>query len=361
MKIVSLDLQRQYKLIRSEIDEAVTRVINNQFFILGEELADFETKFASYLNCGYTVGLNSGTDALILALRALRVGPGDEVITTPLSFIATTLAITEVGAKPVFVDINSDTYQIDETKIESAITNRTRAIIPVHLYGAPCQVDKIIEIAGRHNLKVIEDACQAHGAKLNNKKLGGFGDMAAFSFYPGKNLGAYGDGGAISTQSAELSEQVKMLRNYGQKVKYHHDELGLNSRLDEIQAAILKVKLDYLDDWNQRRQDIATKFQQKLKVKFQQIITGGESVYHVFAIESKERDKLIQHLAEQGIQTLIHYPIPIHLAGCYKSLGFRRGDFPKAEIVCDRILSLPIYNELTDDEVDQIITAVNNF
>lgn len=362
MKINFLDLDRQYQEIKPEIDQAVKRVIDRQYFILGEELINFEKKFAGFLGAKYTIGLNSGTDALVLGLKALGIGAGDEVITSPFSFIATTLAITETGATPVFVDINPATYQIDETKIEAAITDKTKAILPVHIYGSPCQIDKIMEIAQKHNLRVVEDACQAHGATLNGKKVGTFGDLGTYSFYPGKNLGAYGDGGGIATDSLKLYDKLVMMRNYGQKVKYYHDEIGINSRLDEIQAAVLSIKLDYLEKWNKRRQEIALAYREGLRgYKFQKMAAGGVSCYHVFVIENEDRDGLMKYLSENGVQTLIHYPVPIHLQKCYKELGFEAGSFPNAEKACGRIVSLPIYSEMTDQEVNEVISLINKF
>lgn len=362
MKIPFLDLKDQYKEIRQEVNTAIKRVINRQFFILGEEVENFESQYAKYLGSKYVCGLNSGTDALILALKALEIGPGDEVITTPLTFIATTLAISEVGAIPVFVDINPETYQIDVDAIEAKINKKTKAILPVHLYGAPCDVEKIVKIAKKYHLKVIEDACQAHGAKLNGRKLGTFGDIGAFSFYPGKNLGAYGDGGAICTNDHKLYEKIRRLRNYGQRVKYFHDEIGYNSRLDEIQAAILAIKIRYLDRWNKRRNQAANIYQQGLPgVKMQKIIDGGQSCYHVFAIESADRDGLIKFLADHYVGALVHYPLPIHLQKCYHYLGYRAGDFPKAEKACERLVSLPIFAELGEEKIKRVAILVREF
>ena len=331
-KIEFVNLKRQYGQIRKEINASIQNVLNNQFFILGEQLAKFEKEFSEYLDNKFTIGIASGTDALILSLRALGIGKGDEVITQSNSFIATSLAITEVGATPVYCDINRNTFQIDERKIEAKINKKTRLILPVHLYGAPCQIDKIVALAKKYNLYVVEDACQSHGSTLNSKKTGTFGDLATFSFYPGKNLGAYGDGGAITTNNRYLYEKLIKLRNYGQTKKYFHHALGINSRLDEMQAAVLRVKLKYLDVWNKKRNEIATIYRKNLKsVKSQEIINNGYSNYHVYAVEVKNRNKLITYLKEKNIQTIIHYPIPIHLQECYKYLGFKKGMLPFTE------------------------------
>lgn len=361
-KVPFLDLKAQYKGIKPEVDEATGRVLSSQHFILGSELEAFEKEFAEYLGCKYVVGVNSGTDGLKLALLALGVGKGDEVITTPFSFVATTLAITEVGAIPIFVDIDPATYQINPAGIEKKISNKTKAILPVDLYGAPCDMEAIMAIARGHKLAVVEDACQAHGAKIKNGFAGTFGDVGVFSFYPGKNLGAYGDGGAICTENENLYKKLLALRNYGQRVKYHHDTLGVNSRLDEIQAAILKVKLKYLNNWNKERNLVAQRYQEALKkYKLQQINSDFFSCYHLFVLESDRRDELIRYLGERGVQTLVHYPVPIHLQKCYEYLGYRPGDFPLSEKAANRIISLPIYPELEFDQQNYIIQLLNAF
>ncbi len=360
MNIAFLDLKRQYKGIKKEINVAIRRVINRQYFILGEELKGFEEKFSKYLKIKYTVGVNSGTDGLIIALRALGVGKSDEVITPANSFIATTLAITEVGATPVFIDADISTFQVDVTQIESKITNKTKAILPVHLYGAPCEITKIVSIAKKHKLYVVEDACQSHGATFNKKMTGTFGDISVFSFYPGKNLGAYGDGGAICTNNRQIYEKLLKLRNYGQSKKYYHDEIGLNSRLDEIQAAILQVKLKHLNSWNNHRNKIAKKYNANISnINSQKIIKGGKSNYHLFVIRTKNRDKVIKFLSDNGINTLIHYPVPIHLQKCYKYLNYTVGNFPVTEKLASEIISLPIYSELSEKEINYVINKVN--
>lgn len=362
MKIPFLDLKRQYSSIKRGVDAAIRRVIDSQFFVLGKELKMFEVAFAKFLGTKYVCGVNSGTDGLIFALKALGVGMGDEVITPTLSFIATTLAITEVGAKPVFIDSDPDTFLIDTSQIEKKITKKTKVILPVHLYGAPCEIEKIMKIAKKYRLKVVEDACQAVGASRKGKRIGTFGDIGVFSFYPGKNLGAYGDGGAIVTSNPKLYERFISLRNYGQKVKYHHENIGVNSRLDEIQAAILKVKLKHLDKWNRKRNQIMQKYKNSLPTyKFQNIIKGGVSCYHICTIMSDQRSELMAYLQKNGVQTLIHYPIPIHLQKCYKYLDFKKGDFPNAEKISNQIISLPLFSEMKNSEVQHIINLLNNF
>lgn len=362
MKVPYLDLKRQYKHIKPEIQTAINRVLDSQFFILGSEGEMFEKEFAKYLHCRFTVGVNSGTDALVLSLLALEVGKGDEVITTPNSFIATASSITDVGAIPIFADIDPKTYQIDVDQIPKLITKKTKAILPVHIYGAPCDITRIVKIAKKYNLSVVEDACQAHGTTLYNKKVGTFGDLGVFSFYPGKNLGAYGDGGAICTNNKKLYEKLIKLRNYGQKKKYYHESMGKNSRLDEVQAAVLRVKLKHLGTWNTKRNILAKVY--KINVKngtFQETIKDGYSNYHLFVIESPERDALHKFLAKRGVITLIHYPVPIHLQECYQNLGYKRGDFKKTERLAKRILSLPMYPELTIKEIEHTAHLINTF
>jgi dTDP-4-amino-4,6-dideoxygalactose transaminase len=360
MKIPFLDLKAQYESIKPEIDQAIKRVVDSQSFILGKELEAFEKEFARYLDVEFVVGVNSGTDALILSLLALGIGKDDEVITPVNSFIATTTAIIQVGATPVFVDCDQDTYQIDINEVEKKITKKTKAILPVHLFGAPAEIDKLQEISKRNKLFLVEDAAQAHGATFNSQKLGTFGDLAAFSFYPGKNLGAYGDGGAIATNNSDLYEKLLKLRNYGQSKKYHHDSFGLNSRLDEIQAAVLRVKLKHLDLWNEKRRKIANTYISEFKnFKTQKIINNGLTNYYIFSIESDNRDELQEYLRTQGIETLIHYPIPIHLQKANEHLGYKKGDFLVAKRIADRILSIPMYAELKTEDIKYICQLMN--
>lgn len=359
MKIPYLDLKRQYKHIKPEITKAVQEVIENQDFILGEQTKKFEEEFATYLGAKYVIGVGNGTDALMLSLWALGVGKGDEVITPVNSFIATTLAITQLGATPVFVDCDKDTYQIDVNQVAQKITKRTKVILPVHLYGAPCEIDTIITLAKKNRIFVLEDAAQAHGSTFKNKKLGTFGDIGIFSFYPGKNLGAYGDAGAICTNSKKIYEKVTMLRNYGAKKKYFHTTIGINSRLDEIQAAILRIKLRHVDTWNKKRSEHVAHYRTLLPLKFQKIITDGRSNYHIVSIEVDKRDELQANLLAKGIQTLIHYPVPIHLQKCYEYLGYKKGDFPIAERIVKKILSLPLFPELSNEEIKTVAENIN--
>jgi len=355
-----LDFNKQYNSIHNEVNEAIQRVLTSQFFILGPETEAFEKELAEYLGVKYVVSVNSGTDALIFALRILDIGPGDEVITPANSFIATALAITEVGATPIFVDIDPETYELNVNQLEEKITKKTKALIPVHLYGLVANMDKISKLAQTHKLFIVEDACQAIGSSYKNKKAGTWGDIGTFSFYPGKNLGAYGDGGAMCTNDTNLYEKMKMIRNYGQKTKYHHVSIGVNSRLDEIQAAILRVKLKYLDSWNRERNKIAEDYKIALKgVKMQTIPEGYYSNYHLFVIEHDNRDEIRKNLEILGIQTLIHYPIPIHLQECYKYLGYKDGDFPAVENSSKRLLSLPMYPELGIGSVKKISSCIN--
>lgn len=362
MNISFVDLKSQYKSIEPEINVAIKRVVASQDFILGSELEAFEKEFAKYLGVRYVVGVNSGTDGLILSLLALGIGRGDEVITPANSYVATTTAIVFVGAKPILVDCDPNTYQVDVKKVEEAITKKTKAILPVHLYGAPAQLDKLREVSKRNKLFLIEDTCQAHGATFKDKKLGTFGDLGVFSFYPSKNLGAYGDGGALATNSRRLYEELLKLRNYGQVKKYHHDSFGINSRLDEIQAAVLSVKLKHLDKWNSERNIVANNYNSSLiNQKTQTILENGTSSYYLFVIESKQRDELQKFLLEKGIHTLIHYPIPIHLQKAYSYLGYKKGDFPFTEKLAETILSIPMYSDLRKTYQDYISDTINKF
>ncbi|MCX6760262.1 MAG: DegT/DnrJ/EryC1/StrS family aminotransferase [Candidatus Nealsonbacteria bacterium] len=343
MKIPQVDLKSQYKSIKKHLDRAVLSVLKNSKFILGENVREFEKEFAGFCRVKYAVGVGNGTEALYLALRALGVGKGDEVITAVNTFIATAEAITLNGAKPVFVDINPDTYNIDVCKIEKAITKKTKAIIPVHLFGQPADMGPIVKIAKKYNLRVIEDCAQAHGALYNGREVGSIGDIGCFSFFPGKNLGACGDAGAITTNNKNLAEKILMLRNHGRKrnEKYKHKIEGLNSRLDEIQAAILRIKLRHLRRWNNR-----------------QIISNAKSVYYFYVIRVKNRNRIIKELKKAGISSGIHYPIPLHIQPAYKYLGYKKGDFPIAEKAANEILSIPVYPELTDFQIKFIADLI---
>jgi len=361
-----VDLKAQYDSIKEEIDEAIQSVLNNTSFIMGEELKKFEEEFARFCDSKYAIGVANGSDALILALRACGIGEGDEVITVPHTFISTAEAISIVGGKIVFTDINPKNYTIDVTKIEEKITGRTRAIIPVHLYGQPADMDPIIKLAKKYNLRIIEDAAQAHGAEYKGKKVGSIGDEACFSFYPGKNLGAYGDAGMVVTNNEEIAEKVKLLRNHGRITKkYEHEIEGYSSRLDNLQAAILRVKLKYLNKWNESRRRNAKKYNELLK-NIGGIITPHEAdyakhVYHLYVIATENRDKLREELKSEGIATGIHYPIPLHLQPAYNYLGFKRGDFPITDECSQKILSLPMFAELNDEQIENIVEIIKNF
>lgn len=356
-----VDLPAQYPAIAPEINEAVARVIHGADFILGRELGLFEEEFAAFCEAKYAVGVDSGTSALELALRAYDIGPGDEVITAANSFIASALAISHTGAQPVLVDVDPYTYTIDPAGIAKAITAHTKAILPVHLYGHPAHMDPIRELAGKFGLVVIEDACQAHGARYKGKRAGSLGHAAAFSFYPGKNLGAFGDGGMVVTNDHKIAKRLEMLRNYGQKEKYHHEFRGYNRRLDTLQAAILRVKLKYLEKWNAARRCNAKLYQECLHRT--EVVTpteagGAESVWHLYVIRTENRDVLREGLVSSGVSPGIHYPIPIHLQPAYKDLGYMRGDFPITEAQAQRILSLPMYAELTPESIKYVAQSI---
>lgn len=356
-----VDLKREYAEISEEVTHAIHRVLESGWFILGNEVQIFEEELSKYVGVKYGIGVNSGSDALFLALKALGIGKGDEVITVSHTFISTVDAIARNGAKPVFVDIDPVTYCIDVTKIEERITNKTRAILPVHLYGHPVDLEPIMEIAERYNLFVIEDACQAHGAGYKGKKVGSIGDLGCFSFYPVKNLGAYGDGGMIVTNNEELAERLKRLRNYGQPKKYYHDFVGVNSRLDEIQAAILRIKLKHLDEWNEKRKSVAKLYDGLLEDS--EIVIPiekecAEHVYHLYVIRSEKRNALKEYLWKEEIQTQIHYPIPVHKQKAY--LEFSVAQLPVTEKICGEILSLPLHPWMHSDEVLTISKVIKN-
>ena len=365
MKIPFLDLQAASAQVADEVSSRWKTIVDQSDFVLGREVARFEGEFAEYCTCDHAIGVASGLDALKLILRAMDIGPGDEVITAANSFIATALAISSVGATPVLVDMDDRDFLIDVQALEGAITPRTKAIMPVHLYGQAANMEPILAVARKHGLKVIEDACQAHGALCNGRKCGSIGDAAAFSFYPGKNLGAFGDGGAATTNDAALAERIRMLRNYGSPRRYHHDELGENSRLDTIQAAVLSVKLQRLDAWNATRRRVASRYAEGLEnvAEVRLPATNGyaEHVHHLYVIRTARRDTLMEHLQECGVGCIIHYPIPIHLQKAYASGGWKPGDFPVAEKAANEILSLPLFPTMTDEQVDYVVEAVADF
>lgn len=357
-----VDLNAQYQSIKKEIDKAILDSINESNFILGNGVKEFEEKFAKYCEAKFGAGVGNCTDALYLALRACGIKEGDEVITTPSTFIATVEAITLNGAKPVFVDIHSDTFNIDESRIEKAITPKTKAIIVVHLYGQSADMDEIKKIADRHGLIIIEDCAQAHGAEYKGKKVGSFGKAACFSFFPAKNLGCFGDGGMVVTNDEEIAKKVLMLRNHGRVEKYAHEMEGVNSRLDEVQAKVLLVKLKYLDKWNEERREHADYYNTNLKniesLKIPHISKWAKSVYYVYTIRTKNREELKKYLNDKGIASGIYYPLPLHLQPAYKYLGYSKGDFPETEKMADEILSLPIYPELNRKDQNLVIKYI---
>lgn len=356
-----LDLKAQYLSIKDEIDAAISSVLNSTQFILGNEVSALEQEFAAYCDAEYGIAVNSGTSALHLALLAAGIGAGDEVITTPFTFVATVAAINYTGATPVFVDINPATYTIDVTQIEQAITERTKAIVPIHLYGQPADMESLVEIAQRYGLIVIEDAAQAHGAEYKGRRVGSIGDLGCFSFYPGKNLGAYGEAGMVVTNNPEYAHTIRMFRDWGQERKYHHVLKGYNYRMDGLQGAILRVKLRYLGTWTEARRSHAAYYDRLLadaKVMIPKVMGYSRHVYHVYAIRSPQRDMLQNKLYEHGIQTGIHYPIPVHLQPAYTDLGYQIGDFPWAELIARETLSLPIYAELSQEQLERVSDTV---
>lgn len=356
-----LDLPAQHRALKDEILEAVGLALDSAAFILGPETLAFEEEFATYCGTAYAVGVNSGTSALHLALLAAGVGPGDEVITVPFTFIATAAAVSYTGAKPVFVDIDPRTCCMDPTRIEDAITSRTKVIIPVHLYGHPADMDPILEIAARRGLTVIEDAAQAHGAKHKGRTAGSMGRLGCFSFYPGKNLGACGEGGAVVTDDPELARTLRMLRDWGQERKYHHELLGFNYRMEGLQAAALRIKLRRLEQWTEARRSRAALYDALLAdsgVALPYESPDCRHARHVYAIRHARRDELQQYLADAGIQTGVHYPIPVHLQKAYAQLGHSAGDFPVSERAASETLSLPLYPELRDEAVAEVCEAV---
>ncbi|MDX6696397.1 MAG: hypothetical protein QOF02_4000 [Blastocatellia bacterium] len=387
-----LDLKAQYAAIRDEIREAIDRVADSQHFILGPEVEALEAEVAAYSQCEFGIGVSSGTDALLVALMAINLKPGDEVITTPYTFFATAGAVSRLNAKPVFVDIDPLTYNLNPAVIEAAITERTRAIIPVHLYGQMADMNPLMEVARRHKLYVIEDAAQAIGSEYEGRRAGSIGDMNCFSFFPSKNLGGFGDGGMVTTNDAELARQVKLLRNHGYAPKYYNKVVGGNFRLDAIQAAILRVKLKYLDDWTRQRQRNAAIYRRlfmeaELSIQPQLVGLAGDGhdgaavnqlselsgvvlpveapdvrhIYNQFVIRSGQRDALLAHLKERKIGTEIYYPVPMHEQECFADLGYAAGDFPQSERAANETLALPIYPELTESMIERVVSAVADF
>lgn len=356
-----LDLHATYRELKDDIDAAVARVLDSGWYILGPEVEAFEAEFATYCQTGHAIGVANGLDALHLALLAMDIQPGDEVIVPSNTYIATWLAVSQCGAKPVAVEPDEFTHNIDPSRIEAAITSRTKAIVPVHLYGQPADLDPILDIARRHGLRVLEDAAQAHGAEYKGRRIGGHGDAVAWSFYPGKNLGALGDGGAVTTNDPELADRLRMLRNYGSREKYVNEVQGFNSRLDPLQAAVLRVKLAHLDEWNQRRANLAAQYLRDLAdcgLILPSVPNWATPVWHLFVIRHKHRDALQKRLSEAGIGSLIHYPIPPHKQRAYAGLGLE--DYPIASKLAEEVLSLPIGPHLDQDRLPRICAALHS-
>lgn len=364
MTIQFVDLRKQYAPFKEDILAGIEKVLDGMQLFLGENVQQLEKEFAQFLGAAHGIGISDGTAALQIILRALDIGPGDEVITVSHTFIATGEAIVLTGAKPVFIDIDPSTYLMDVTQIEAKITPRTKAILPVHLYGQTVDMDPLLEIAKKHGLRVIEDACQAHGAEYRGRKAGTLGDAAAFSFYFSKNLGAYGEGGFISTNDSGLAEKIRMLRDHGSGVRYHHELIGFNARLDEIQAVVLRAKLPHLASWNEQRRSHALLYNDLLKdapVTVPYELPGNNHIYHLYVIATQNRDELQAWLKEKGIFTGIHYPIPLHLQKALSYLGYQQGDLPVTERVTAQILSLPMYAELADEQIETVANSVRSF
>jgi dTDP-4-amino-4,6-dideoxygalactose transaminase len=365
MKIPFLDLKAPHAELREELEAASRRVLESGWFIMGPECEAFEAEFAAYCGARHCVGVGNGLEALHLILRAMGVGPGDEVIVPSNTYIATWLAVSYAGATPVPVEPDGRTHNLDPARVEEAVTPRTKAIMPVHLYGQPADMDAIGEIAARKGLRVVEDAAQAHGALYKGRRAGSLADAAGFSFYPGKNLGALGDAGAVVTDDADLADRVRVLRNYGSRVKYEHESRGYNSRLDELQAALLRAKLPRLNEWNARRRRVAESYSQQLEgvagLTLPVVPEWAEAVWHLFVVRTPERARLQAHLAEAGVGTLIHYPKPPHMQTAYADAGHGAGDFPVAERLSEQVLSLPMGPHLSDDSVEYVVSKLSSF
>jgi dTDP-4-amino-4,6-dideoxygalactose transaminase len=364
MNVPYFDLPAQIRALRPELDAAIARTLDTCAFCLGPDVTQFERDFAAYAGSPHCVGFNSGTSALHIAARLLDLQPGDEVITTPFTFIATSWALAYVGAKPVYVDIDEASFNLDPRLIERAITARTKALLPVHLYGQPCDLDAMMEISRRRQLPLIEDAAQAHGARYRGQPVGTFGEAAVYSFYPGKNLGACGEAGALVTSRADYAERARSLREHGAKVRYYHDEVGYNYRMEGIQGAVLNVKLKHLPAWTTTRRRNAHRYHALLRgtpLQLPMESPGAESVYHCYVVRHPQRDRLKEYLEKKGIGTALHYPVPLHLQKCFADLGHRAGDFPVAERAARECLSLPIYPELADAQVEYVAAMISEF
>jgi dTDP-4-amino-4,6-dideoxygalactose transaminase len=367
MNVPYFDLPAQIRALRPELDAAIARTLDSCAFCLGPNVASFERDFAAFVGSPHCVGLNSGTSALHVAMRLLNVGPGDEVITTPFTFVATSWAIVYAGARPVYVDIDEATMTLDPRLLERAITPRTKAVLPVHLYGHPFDIDPILAICRRHQLPLVEDAAQAHGARYRDRPIGTFGELAAYSFYPGKNLGACGEAGALVTNRTDYATRARSLREHGSSVRYHHDEVGYNYRMEGIQGAVLGVKLKHLPAWNAARRRRAHRYHELLApaaaagLRLPREASWAESVYHLYVVRHPARDQLREHLAARGIGTALHYPLPLHLQKCFGPLGYQAGDFPVTERAARECLSLPIYPELADEQLEYVAAAIREF
>ena len=364
MQVPFVDLQIQYRGFRDEVLAAVDKVFAQSAFILGDDVAQFEKEFASFCGTRDCVGVATGCDALLWALKACGVGPGDEVVTAANSYIATALAITASGARPVLVDCLPDSYEIDPVAVRAAMTPRTKAIIPVHLYGQAADMDALMALAAERGVAIIEDAAQAHGATYKGRLCGTFGRAGCFSFYPGKNLGAYGDGGAVTTDDPAIAQSIRMLRNYGQSKKYYHDVAGWNSRLDTVQAAILRIKLRHLADWNEARRRHAARYVEALRglpMELPREMPGNRHIYHLFVVQVDGREKFMEHMARHGVGCGIHYPVPIHLQAAYQELGYRAGDLPVTERIAPRLVSLPMFPEMTAEQVDYTCDQIRRY
>lgn len=364
-KLLVCDLKREHKTVRSEIERSVKKVLDSGWYILGKELEAFENEFAEYIGTLYAVGVASGTEALQLALMALEIGKGDEVITAVNTAIPTAMAIVSAGAQPRFVDVDEDTFNLNIEALEKAITSRTRAIIPVHLYGNPCYIEKVLAIAKKHKIAVVEDACQAHGASYRGRRVGSFGDLGAFSFYPTKNLGCYGDGGMIVTSNKRLFDKLKLLRNYGQVTRYKCEIKGINSRLDEMQAAILRIKLKHLDNFNSKRRSAACLYEEHLKgVEEVGLPSHGaysKHAFHLYVIKCRDRDMLKDFLLSKGIETQVHYPVPLHLQRAFEDIGYKSDSFVCAEALSRKILTLPIFPSISKNEIKKVCGCIKHF
>lgn len=363
MNVPFVDLKSQYQSIKPEIQAAINAVLDRGDYILGQDVKLFEEEFSAICEVKHTIACSNGTDALVMALQACGIGSGDEVITVANTWVSTVFAITTVGAKPVFADIDPDTHLIDLDSIRASLSNKTKAILPVHLYGQACDMTSIMQIAKEKNLKVIEDACQAHLSEWKGQKVGSFGDAAAFSFYPGKNLGAYGDAGCVTTNDPQVADRIRLLQNMGQKTKHHHECIGLNMRMDTLQAAILRVKLKHLEQWTNARRTATSRYHELLEgssVKIVRENPNAKHVYHLFVVECDNRDEIVSELQSQGVGAQIHYPTPIHLQPCYQSLGLPEESLLVTKKVVSRILSLPIYPEITEHQQKSVVSAVNN-